>query len=101
MAVLSAQSNFAEMVQLAKASGMKMIVLLNAVANSGHYAVQPGWNGAAGLASAVKLAHAQGILVGLHTMSASIPVQVRGKRALFEPFYTKTRTFAKTGSGPA
>jgi hypothetical protein len=80
IAVFSAQSNFAEMVQLAKASGMKMIVLLNAVANSGHYAVQSGWNGVAGLASAVKLAHAQGILVGLHTMSASISVQVRGKR---------------------
>jgi hypothetical protein len=70
------QDNFDQVVELAKSSGMKMVVLISAVANSGHFLVdQEAWNGTAGLAAAIGHAHAQGIKVGLHTMSASIPVQ--------------------------
>ena len=69
-------SNFESAIDLAKASGMKMVVLLNCVANSGHFSIsEDAWNGTVGLAAAIRQAHAQGIKVGLHTMSASIPVQ--------------------------
>jgi hypothetical protein len=68
-------TNWEQMIALAKGSGMKMVVLLNAQANSGHFQIGDQWHGMAGLAGAIQRAHAQGIKVGLHTMSASIPVQ--------------------------
>ena len=78
-------ANFGRMLELAKMSGMKMIVLLDPFGESsdeggsggGHFNISSGrWNGTAGLAAAIQRAHAEGIYVGLHTMSASIPSQV-------------------------